>query len=53
LLFCVASGTEWERADVTKATIAMLVVRCLIERDAGARLVLTKKGRAALDALIG
>jgi hypothetical protein len=53
LLFCVASGTEWERAGVTKATVTMLVVRCLIERDAGGRLVLTKKGRAALDAMIG
>jgi hypothetical protein len=52
LLFCVASGTEWERAGVTRATITMLVVRCLIERDTGARLVLTKKGRAALDAMI-
>jgi hypothetical protein len=53
LLFCVASGTEWDRAGVTGATITVLVVRGLIERDVGGRLVLTKQGRAALDAMIG
>jgi hypothetical protein len=53
LLFCVASGTEWEWAGVTGATVTVLVVRGLIERDAGGRLVLTKQGRAALDAMIG
>jgi hypothetical protein len=53
LLFCVASGTEWERAGVTRATVTMLVLRSLIERDAGGRLVMTKKGRAPLDAMIG
>ena len=52
LLFCVASGTEWDRAGVTGATVTVLVVRGLIERDAGGRLVLTKQGRAVLDAMI-
>jgi hypothetical protein len=52
LLFCVASGTEWEWAGVTGATVAVLVVRGLIERDAGGRLVLTKPGSAVLDAMI-
>jgi hypothetical protein len=52
LLFCVASGTEWEWAGVTGATVTVLVVRGLIERDAGGRLVLTKQGRAVLDAMI-
>jgi hypothetical protein len=52
LLFCVASGTEWESAGVTGATVTVLVVRALIERDAGGRLVLTKQGRAVLDAMI-
>ena len=52
LLFCVASGTEWERAGVTGATVTVLVVRGLIERDAEGRLVLRKQGRAVLDAMI-
>jgi hypothetical protein len=52
LLFCVASGTEWERAGVTGATVTVLVVRGLIERDTGGRLVLTKQGRAVLDAMV-
>jgi hypothetical protein len=54
LLFCVASGTEWESppAGVTGATVTVLVVRGLIERDADGRLVLTKQGRGVLDAMI-
>ena len=52
LLFCVASGTEWERAGVTGATLTVLVVRGLVERDAAGRLVLTKQGHVVLAALI-
>jgi hypothetical protein len=52
LLFCVASRTEWDRAGATGATVTVLVVRGLIERDASGRLVLTKPGRAVLDAMI-
>jgi hypothetical protein len=52
LLFCVASGTDWEHAGVTGATVTAMVVRGVIERDAGGRLRLTPQGRAALDALL-
>jgi hypothetical protein len=52
LLFCVASGTEWERAGITGSTVTAMIVRSLIERDAGNRLALTRQGRAALDALL-
>jgi hypothetical protein len=52
LLFCVASRTEWDRAGVTGATVTVLVVRGLIERDVGGRFVLTKQGRAVLDAMV-
>jgi hypothetical protein len=52
LLFCVASGTDWQRAGVTGETITALVVRGLIVRDAHGRLVLTDDGRAALRALL-
>ena len=34
LLFCVASGTDWEHAGITGATVTVMVVRGLIERDA-------------------
>jgi hypothetical protein len=33
-LFCVASGTDWEHAHITGATVTAMVVRGLIERDA-------------------
>jgi hypothetical protein len=52
LLFCVASGTEWERAGVTGATVTAMIVRGLVERDAGNKLTLTDQGPAALKALI-
>src|SRR5271170_4712000 len=35
LLFSVASSTEWERAGITGATVTAMIVRGLIERDAG------------------
>jgi hypothetical protein len=52
LLFCVASGTEWEHAGITGDTVTGMVVKGLIERDAGGRLSLTDSGRAALRWLL-
>ena len=52
LLFCVGSGTDWQRAGVTGETITALVVRGLIARDARGHLTLTDDGRAALRALL-
>lgn len=52
LLFCVESGTNWQRAGVTGETITALVVRGLIVQDGRGRLVLTDDGRAALRALL-
>jgi hypothetical protein len=52
LLFCVASGTDWEHAGITGATVTAMVVRGMIERDTGGRLTPTPQGRAALDALL-
>jgi hypothetical protein len=48
----VASGTEWARAGVTGATATAMVIKGLIERDAGDELALTKEGRAVLEALL-
>jgi hypothetical protein len=50
LLFCLASGTEWAEAGITGATVTAMVVRGLVDRDSVARLVLTRAGRAVLDA---
>jgi hypothetical protein len=49
LLFCVGSGTDWQRAGVTGETIT---VRGFIVRDGRGRLALTDDGRAALRALL-
>jgi hypothetical protein len=52
LLFCVASGTDWQRAGVTGETVTLVVVKGLVDRDAAGALALTEQGRAALDALL-
>jgi hypothetical protein len=53
MLFCLASGTDWERAYVTHATAQHLLVRGLIDRDPGpARFKLTPLGRDVLAALL-
>ena len=53
LLFCVATGTDWERAGITRATVTTTVVRGLIERDVAGGLTITKQqGRAVLAALL-
>ena len=52
LLFCVASGTDWQRAGVTGDIVTLLVVKGLLSRDAAGALSLSKDGRAALDELV-
>lgn len=53
LLFCLASGTEWERAGVTHATAQQMLVRGLVDRaSTSARFKLTPLGRDVLAALI-
>jgi hypothetical protein len=52
LLFCIASGTDWQKAGVSGATVTAVVVKGLIERDRAARLTLSEQGRAALAALL-
>jgi helix-turn-helix resolvase-like protein len=47
LLFCLTSGTDWERAGVTHATPQHLLLRGLIDRaSTPARFKLTPLGRA-------
>jgi hypothetical protein len=52
LLFCVASGTDWQRAGVTGETVTALIVRGFLVRDGKGKLALTDDGRAALRALL-
>src|SRR5215471_596899 len=53
LLFCLASGTDWERAGVTHATAQQVLVRGLIDRaSTRARFKLTPLGREVLAALL-
>jgi len=53
MLFCLASGTDWERAGVTHATAQQLLVRALIDRDQSAgRFKLTPLGSQVLAALL-
>jgi hypothetical protein len=53
LLFCLASGTDWQAVSVTHATAQQMMVRGLIVRQAAARYVLTERGPAVLAALLG
>ncbi len=52
LLFCVASGTDWQRAGVPGETVTAMTVRGLVERDALGRLALTGRGRAVLKVML-
>ncbi len=52
LLFCVGSGTDWQRAGVTGETVTTLVVKGFLVRDAKGHLTLTDDGRTTLRALL-
>ena len=52
LLFCVASGTDWERAGITGTMVTATVIRGLIAREPTGGLYLTKDGRAAVRTLL-
>jgi hypothetical protein len=53
LLFCAASGTDWERAGITGTLVTSMVIKGLIAREPTGGLYLTKEGRAALRTLVG
>jgi len=53
LLFCLASGTAWQKAGVTEKTALAMVIKGMVDRDTSGHLSLTKKGRDTLLALIG
>ena len=54
LLFCLASGTDWQAANITHATAHHMMIKGLVERQSGAgSYVLTDQGRAVLRELLG
>lgn len=52
LLFCLASGTEWQKAGVTLKTVTAMVVKGMVDRDVVGHLTITKQGRETLAALL-
>jgi hypothetical protein len=52
LLFCVASGTDWERAGIASTMVTATVIKGLIAREPTGGLYLTKDGRAAVRTLM-
>jgi hypothetical protein len=49
LLFCIAGGTEWQKAGVTGETVTAMVVRGLVDRDPAARLTTSSKTGVAYE----
>jgi hypothetical protein len=52
LLFCAASGTDWQHAGIPGEIVTAMVVKGLIERDAAGALALTDQGGAVLRAML-
>jgi hypothetical protein len=52
LLFCVASGTDGQRAGIPGETVVNMTVKGLVVRDALGRLALTARGRAMLKGML-
>jgi hypothetical protein len=52
-LFCIDTGLDWRKASrVTGATVAAMVLKGLVERDAAGRLSLSGEGRGAVEVLL-
>src|SRR6516164_2398977 len=52
LLFCVASNTDWKHPAIPGEIVPTMVVKGLIDRNAGGALALTDRGRAVLRAML-
>jgi hypothetical protein len=53
LLFCAASGTDWQHAGIPGETVTTMMVKGFINRDPAGEIVLTDSGRAVLRAMLG
>jgi hypothetical protein len=53
LLFCIDSGADWQKASsVAGATVAAMVLRGLVERNAAGQLSLSGERRATVEVLL-
>jgi hypothetical protein len=52
LLLCAAAGIDFKHAKIADKVTTEVVVKGLIERDAGGHLALTDRGRAVLRAML-
>ena len=52
LVFCAASGTDWQHAGLTGENVIAMVVKGLVERDAAGVLSLTDFGLTVLRAML-
>ena len=52
LLFCAASGTDWEHAGITGDNVTAMIEKGLIVRDAAGDLSPTDRGHAVLRAML-
>jgi len=52
LLFCAASGTDWQHVGLTGENVVAIMVKGLITRDAAGHIALTDRGRAVFRALL-
>jgi hypothetical protein len=52
MLFCAASGTDWQHAGLTGESVTGMVVKGLISRDATGALALTDRGRAVIRSML-
>jgi hypothetical protein len=52
LLFCAASGTDWEHAGITGENVTAMIAKGLIVRDAAGELSPTDRGHAVLRAIL-
>jgi hypothetical protein len=53
VLFCAASGTDWQHAGIPGETVTTMMVKGFINRDPAGEITLTDRGRAVLRALLG
>jgi hypothetical protein len=50
--FCLASGTDWQKAGVAHATAQQMMIRGLVDREGARAFELNDQGRAVLEALL-
>jgi len=52
LLFCAASGTDWDHAGIPGETVTAMIAKGLIVRDAAGEIAPTDRGHTVLRAML-